>query len=903
MSRVKLDLLWSPNREDKFVTFGTELCLYKIESIKDKTLPAKGQSKKVSDETFASVLSVNSDNQYMKCLAWYPKSQPDNLLAVGLANGKVVLTGLGKTGLNDPHSLVGREFVPRHARQCHTLSWNPDQCNLLAQGLDKLRADPSILIWDVHSKVASESVFTHDRRNSTLHSDMTAVKPLFELAPSETCFSLSWFAQEPKTLVAGMNHKYLKIFDLKDVSHPQSTTCTKSVYGIQVDPYFKHRLASFSEGQVTIWDTRNFDKPVLTIQESKHIIKLEWSPTRCGLLACLAKDSPVIKLYDIQHTSVGPDELEPAVIERAVQPHEDQEVASFAWNHTHENRMMTISLAGVMKDVRIYERIAVAWSANMSLSWACSREIKHCYSTDICREIYDDISVKMRQRALRGYGIQRNIVENGELAGDSSGCLNNLWSWLQHAKKLQEETKQRIKTSPKILGVKSLLIPSETTPVSSPTSPTAPMQPFMSSDNMTIPCSDADVLLLQGIDGPQFRMKIYRSEERLKALQLCGWGFDKHSPSTPFIDRLEQEGEVERAAAVSVFTLRLRRAIQVLNDNANDLDKDSSSSNRNLVAMALSGFTDNNNALWKEMCGPFSTQLKDPYLRAMFAFLVNGSGYYDGVLFACGLFQKEADLLVVDRVAFACMYLPDAKLSEYIDGLMAALIGKGSLDGIFLTGLTVDGLDLLERYVDMSGDIQTASCVVIQALPNPELSQDSRIRTWIENYRALLDSWRLWHQRAEFDVYRNMCENTRPEAQVFVSCNFCGKSVGYSTLATRNRLMFSSSLALKSKFSSCPGCRKPLPRCALCLINMGTAAGTARHKAVKDKDGSQSKLTQLSDWFTWCQTCRHGGHADHMTSWFSEHSECPVSGCLCKCMMLDAVGSVLSAGDTSDCSL
>lgn len=893
MSRVKLDILWSPNHEDKFVTFGTDLCLYRIESIKDKTLPAKGQGKRVSDEAFASVLSVNSDNQYMKCLAWYPKSQPDNLLAVGLANGKVVLTGLGKPGLNDPHSLVGREFVPRHARQCHALSWNPDQCNLLAQGLDKLRADPSILIWDVHSKVASESVFSHDRRGSALHSDATAIKPLFELAPSETCFSLSWFAKEPKTLVAGMNHKYLKIFDLKDTSHPKSTTCTKSVYGIQVDPHFKHRLASFSEGQVTIWDTRNFDKPVLTIQESRNIIKLEWSPTRCGLLACLAKDSPVIKLYDIQHTSVGPDELEPAVIERTVQPCDEHEVASFAWHHTHENRMMTISLAGVMKDVRIYERIAVAWSADMCLSWACSREIKHCRSTDICREICGDISVKMRQRALRGYGIQKNIVENAELAGDSSGGLNNLWHWLQHAKRLQEETRQKTgaKTSPKILGVKSLLMPSETTPVSSPTATTAPTQPFTSS---TMPRSDADILLWQGIDDPQFRMKIYRSDERLKALQLCGWGFDKISTSTPFIDRLEQDGEVERAAAVAVFTLRLRRAIQVLNDNADD--KDTTSSNRNLVAMALSGFTDDKNTLWKEMCGPFSTQLGDPYLRAMFAFLVNGSGDYNGIL-------KEADMLVVDRVAFACMYLPDAKLSEYIHSLMADLIEKGSLDGIFLTGLTVDGLDLLERYVDMSGDIQTASCVIIQALPNAELSQDTRIRTWIDSYRALLDSWRLWHQRAEFDVYRNMCENMRPEAQVFVSCNFCGKSVGYSTLASRNRRMFSSTLALKSKFSSCPGCRKPLPRCALCLINMGTAAGTARHKAVKDKDGSQSKLTQLSDWFTWCQTCRHGGHADHMTSWFSEHSECPVSGCLCKCMMLDAVGSVLSVDNTSECSI
>ena len=48
-----------------------------------------------------------------------------------------------------------------------------------------------------------------------------------------------------------------------------------------------------------------------------------------------------------------------------------------------------------------------------------------------------------------------------------------------------------------------------------------------------------------------------------------------------------------------------------------------------------------------------------------------------------------------------------------------------------------------------------------------------------------------------------MCEHMRPEAQVFVSCNFCGKSVGYSTLATRNRLMFSSTLALKSKVCNC----------------------------------------------------------------------------------------------------
>ena len=88
----------------------------------------------------------------------------------------------------------------------------------------------------------------------------------------------------------------------------------------------------------------------------------------------------------------------------------------------------------------------------------------------------------------------------------------------------------------------------------------------------------------------------------------------------------------------------------------------------------------------------------------------------------------------------------------YEDFLKCFSVSVLTVDGIntgalVLQGLTVDGLDLLERYVDMSGDVQTASCVIIQALPNTELSPDPRIRTWIESYRGLLDSWRLWHPR------------------------------------------------------------------------------------------------------------------------------------------------------------
>ena len=43
----------------------------------------------------------------------------------------------------------------------------------------------------------------------------------------------------------------------------------------------------------------------------------------------------------------------------------------------------------------------------------------------------------------------------------------------------------------------------------------------------------------------------------------------------------------------------------------------------------------------------------------------------------------------------------------------------------------------------------------------------------------------------------------------------------------------------------------------------------------------------FASFFTWCQTCRHGGHAAHLHDWFAENRECPVYGCVCVCMQID----------------
>jgi len=119
----------------------------------------------------------------------------------------------------------------------------------------------------------------------------------------------------------------------------------------------------------------------------------------------------------------------------------------------------------------------------------------------------------------------------------------------------------------------------------------------------------------------------------------------------------------------------------------------------------------------------------------------------------------------------------------------------------------------------------------------------------------------------------------------------------------------------KAKSTVCPNpaCRKPLPRCAICLLNLGSpisstwAAGEAlgiadikgkalgaatqlqqqQHLQQRQQQHWQSAVATVSQWFAWCQTCRHGGHVEHMDEWFREHAACPVADCTCRCRELD----------------
>ncbi|CAH0380485.1 unnamed protein product [Bemisia tabaci] len=126
MSTPRLEVQWSPVHPDRFITWGTEIFLYETVEIKEET---KASCVFLSDNTVAHLLASNSNHHYVKCVDIYPHPQPDVLLAIGQANGKVVLTSFGSSvfdnmgltgieiGKTFLHCLFISELLPKSASQ------------------------------------------------------------------------------------------------------------------------------------------------------------------------------------------------------------------------------------------------------------------------------------------------------------------------------------------------------------------------------------------------------------------------------------------------------------------------------------------------------------------------------------------------------------------------------------------------------------------------------------------------------------------------------------------------------------------------------------------------------------------------------------------------------------------
>ncbi|DAZ99931.1 TPA: hypothetical protein N0F65_008738 [Lagenidium giganteum] len=469
------------------------------------------------------------------------------------------------------------------------------------------------------------------------------------------------------------------------------------------------------------------------------------------------------------------------------------------------------------------------------------------------------------------------------------------------------------------------------------------------------------------------------------------------------INKCETEGNYPRAAALAVFHGDLQAGVAVLQRGASWMAQMQamgvpipfpvSPDVLQLVAMAIAGYSSASMGaggmnLWATMCQQLLRrdeivgQNQPRYLHALLSFLcvANTSsslglsssrpnpppprrgarrswGSVDGLSVftggskqpTSGLFAtilNDATLPLTDRVAFGCRFLPADDLRLFVQQYTDECEHYGKLEGLVLTGMDDTGIKLLQKHLDMTGDIQTLALLAAR-LPSSHVEQSPSLKRWIMVYQDLLNQWQLFHERARFDVGRSQLEDvlnnfanfardpdgeelqaelSAPSSlsvppQLYVRCNFCNASLSLANLLRLGGSHSSWLNRAKPKLTCCPSCRKPLPQCALCLLPFGSlnpyfelahrrskqsadtvATAMASNNNVdhagllQDAEigsgNEHENLAQLSsipfvEWFTWCQSCKHGGHAHHLADWFELHSVCPVTDCDCTCQQLD----------------
>eukprot|EP01126_Amoeba_proteus_P007615 TRINITY_DN12733_c0_g1_i1.p1 TRINITY_DN12733_c0_g1~~TRINITY_DN12733_c0_g1_i1.p1 ORF type:complete len:412 (-),score=68.95 TRINITY_DN12733_c0_g1_i1:69-1304(-) len=364
--------------------------------------------------------------------------------------------------------------------------------------------------------------------------------------------------------------------------------------------------------------------------------------------------------------------------------------------------------------------------------------------------------------------------------------------------------------------------------------------------------------------------KSFTSAYRSYSQKVCGWPINITSFGH-LMSTLAKEGNHTRAAAIAVWCGEFERAQLLLKEAGRFLSP--------LVTVTLSGYQEGGQ-LWRSTLSTLAPQMTDPYLVAMFLFLCVDASVEDSSRKTYArILDDGIGLSLVDRIAFASKFLIRDELFPYLCELRDKAISEGTLEGLLLTGIDETGLGvkLLQNYLDRTGDIQTTTLLVAQV--SRKKVNFPLIDQWIQIYSNLLDQWQLWFERANFDVDR--VPNLRPVSHVVAICKFCG-----SPLSVAGKIRHTSGHVYSERIKACPNCSKPLPRCAICLSPFECTPFDSR-SVQKDPDHYwASGSNPFKDWFSWCQTCKHGGHVNHMREWFQEHKDCPVATCNCTCMSL-----------------
>ncbi|EFC41387.1 hypothetical protein NAEGRDRAFT_80725 [Naegleria gruberi] len=930
---------WNPNTINWFsVVSGRDVYYYKIdERILNNLLEEKPIQFDTKQE-FTSISTTSLQSEAL-CSTWSPEDR--DIHAVGLSNGSILFDNVQ----SDQH--VFAEFTrtdpanrgKTSSPPCRCIDWNSVDTNLIAAGYDKVPKQNCVAIWDVNRLNSSASIISdtestvssdygglsglhtgsfvnpvkkqHTISNSlqlpsrTYFTTKVVTKPLYELCPGEGATSISWIPGQPSSFLLGTSLKYIRLFDLREYASSMKTykppknfaVHNKSVLGIHFNPFDNNQFATYSEDSVVkIWDMRKMPNPVRElnianilpqqlVQKAPPVIsQVQWSTSHKNVIGVLTKDSNTVKLCDLSEQSKS--------VKYKISNHKsvfssNGSISSFSFHPTIPRCLLLSTSTGTVQYTLLKDFV--------KFSISCNEEIVSAHYNEVVENDFtqsNDIMSIMKERAKKGIGVDvKQNIEVSKSLKDTDGMI--IWSWINKMKELNIRNDRQQPSEHYYTGIQAILdssillyqntgqevgndiLPFKPLPYSYPTN-------INTAKNMIYPPQSEAIKF-----GSTIR---YQSPQRSICLHVCGW--DQEYLSNLKNSQIPADQLDERSVAIAIFNLDIKTAANVLG-LLSDNDK---RSNYMFLAYALGGYNENRREEFQNVYKNLYPKLKDPYLSAAFGFLLSEPRNVDYVL-------DQKAIPVSDRIAFACYYLNDIELGKYISSLKEKAFATADIQGLIITGLqTIDSFKLMQQYVDRTGDVQTACLAFNRAITSKFSNNVSYSDIWMENYRDLLDRWKMWEQRAFLDISiqqavrgENIINHEGPhhhpqsiafsgtapllQPSVSIKCAFCSQSLHHSSLLA-SKGGRQAQLATKHgntssmpKTTSCPSCRKPLPKCAVCLMSFGSPSHSM----------GNNQTTEMDFCFSWCTRCKHGGHVKHLVDWFKHHDECPVSDCKCKC--------------------
>ncbi|THW46776.1 WD40 repeat-like protein [Aureobasidium pullulans] len=218
----------------------------------------------------------------------------DSLVALGLSSGNAELYRFDGSDSSDPVAL----FNIKTQRRCNTIAFNTQ--NLLAVGLDRVRHDNCLTVYDIESNDAYS-----------------------RLCVSEAVTSLRFFPNHPQQMLAAVSRQTIRLYDLRDSSTSTAGlgNCgiTKLVNNIAIDPLDENYFASggsTGDPSVTVWDKRYLSRsnntvgadatnngavldlrPATDNSQTTSVWSIRYSGQKRGRF-CVLSSTGEVKLYD-----------------------------------------------------------------------------------------------------------------------------------------------------------------------------------------------------------------------------------------------------------------------------------------------------------------------------------------------------------------------------------------------------------------------------------------------------------------------------------------------------------------------------------------------------------------------------------------------------------------------------